>query len=56
MYHGGLTKPESLTNLLAAMGHKVSSTGNTWPMTAELIRGFMAKGPDALERGRRSGG
>ena len=49
VHYGGLRKREHLTNLLGAMGHKVPSTGNTWPMTPELVRGFMAKGASAPE-------
>jgi S-DNA-T family DNA segregation ATPase FtsK/SpoIIIE len=47
--YGGLRKREDLTNLLGAMGHKVPSTAGRWPMTAELVRGFMAKGSSAPE-------
>ena len=49
VYYGGLRKRENLTDLLGSMGHKVPSTGNNYPMTAELVRGFMAKGTAAPE-------
>ena len=49
VYYGGPRKREHLTDLLGSMGHKVPSTGNNYPMTAELIRGFMAKGTSEPE-------
>jgi S-DNA-T family DNA segregation ATPase FtsK/SpoIIIE len=49
IYYGGLKKKDDLVARLGAMGHRIPSTGNTWPMTAELVRGFMAKGSDSPE-------
>jgi len=48
-YYGALRKRDDLIVRLAAMGHKVPSTGNTYPMTAELVRGFIAKGETGAE-------
>ena len=48
-YYGGLKKRDDLLGRLAAMGHKVPSTGNSYDMTAELVRGFIAKGEAAAE-------
>ena len=47
VFYGSLKKREHLTELLAGMGHKVPSTGNVYPMTAGLVREFMAKGATA---------
>lgn len=49
VFYGGLKKRDDLVVRLAILGHKVPSTGNTWPMTPELVRGFMAKGTAASE-------
>jgi len=48
-YYGALRKRDDLILRLAAMGHKVPSTGNSYGMTAELVRGFIAKGEAAAE-------